>query len=342
MKINDNGTVGEYRTMWMEGSTVCLIDQNLLPNRFSICRCEDYRKTAEAIKNMTVRGAPAIGATAAYGVAQAAITFFGRDVDALRKQVRDACNLIKSTRPTAYDLFHAVDSISEKIFSAVSVSEAKEIASDESRRYADESAEACRMIGVQGEKLIKEGSCILTHCNAGALACVDYGTALSPVRFAHYGKKNIHIYIDETRPRLQGAKLTAWEMMQEGIAHHLIVDNAAGYFMHNGEIDLVIVGADRITKNGDVYNKIGTYEKAVVAKENGVPFYVAAPTSTFDSSADPGKKTIIEERPEEEVLCINGTRLAPFGTHAKNPGFDITPKKYVTGVITEKGIIRNR
>jgi translation initiation factor eIF-2B subunit alpha/methylthioribose-1-phosphate isomerase len=287
---------------------------------------------------MIVRGAPAIGASAAFAVAQAAAEFRGKDMRKFGLHMKDACDLIRKARPTAYDLFHAVDFLSGRIPSSDSVAEAKKIAVKESMAYADRSAEACRKIGEFGEKLIRDGFSVLTHCNAGALACVDYGTALSPIRFAHYDKKKIHVFVDETRPRLQGAKLTSWELIQEGIGHSIIVDNAAGYFMQKGEVDMCIVGADRITTKGDVINKIGTYEKAVLAKENGIPFYVAAPRSTFDSATRNGAEVAIEERSEDEVLCVGGVRVAPIDAHARNPGFDVTPKRYVSGFITERGV----
>ena len=327
----------DYRTIWMEETTVNMIDQRMLPHKFEIYRSREHRETVSAIVNMIIRGAPAIGAAAAYALAQAASEYKGTDMQDFEKHMNSASALIKWARPTAYDLFYAVDDMSGKIMSAKSVNEAKEIALAESDLYAERSVEACRKIGEFGECLIKDGSSILTHCNAGALACVDYGTALSPVRFAHRSGKKINVFVDETRPRLQGAKLTAWELSQEEIPYVLIVDNAAGYFMRQGAIDLIIVGADRVTKDGSVFNKIGTYEKAVVAKENGIPFYVTAPESTFDMRLS-AKDVEIEEREEDEILYIDGVRIAPQGCIAKNPAFDVTPREYVSGFITEKGI----
>ncbi|MFZ2455373.1 MAG: S-methyl-5-thioribose-1-phosphate isomerase [Candidatus Altiarchaeia archaeon] len=330
----------DYRTIWMDGTVVNMIDQRALPHRFIIYSSRDYRETVSAISNMTIRGAPAIGAAAAYAISQAASEYEGSGMEQFIQHMYSASALVKKARPTAYDLFYAADSVMEKILRADSPEHAKSIASEESRIYADRSAEACRKIGEFGMTLIDGDSSILTHCNAGALACVDYGTALSPIRFAHRCKKNIRVFVDETRPRLQGAKLTAWELSQEDVPYVLIADNAAGYFIKNGEIDIVIVGADRITKDGDVFNKIGTYEKAVVAKENGIPFYVAAPESTFDPGLK-AKDVVVEERSQDEVLFVDGTRIAPQGCIARNPAFDVTPKKYISGFITEKGIVKN-
>jgi len=330
----------EYRTIWMNGTIVSMIDQRLLPHRFEIYSSRNHRETITAISNMTVRGAPAIGAAAAYAIAQAALEYTGSDMKSFTKHLDSASISVKQARPTAYDLFYAVERIMENILGADSPKHAKEIAINESGMYADRSADACKKIGEYGMTLIDDGSSILTHCNAGALACVDYGTALSPIRFAHRNGKKIRVFVDETRPRLQGAKLTAWELSQEDIPYFLIADNAAGYFMEKGDVDIVIVGADRITKEGDVFNKIGTYEKAVVAKENGIPFYVAAPESTFDPRLK-AKDVVVEERSQDEVLLIDGTRIAPQGCIARNPAFDVTPKKYISGFITEKGIVKN-
>ncbi|MEA3255052.1 MAG: S-methyl-5-thioribose-1-phosphate isomerase [Candidatus Altiarchaeota archaeon] len=339
MKVLINGKQRDYRTVWMRDSVVYMIDQLMLPHKFLIYESKGYNETADAIRDMIVRGAPAIGATAAFGMAQAALQFNGSDFTEFLKYMINAKKTL-STRPTAHDLFYAVDKMLDEIKKAASVKEAKERVVKASQSYADESIERCRLIGEVGEKLIKKNSRILTHCNAGALGCVDYGTALAPMRLAHYNKKNIHVFVDETRPRCQGSRLTAWELLQEEIPHSIIVDNAAGFFMQRGEIDIVIVGADRITRNKDVINKIGTYEKAVIARENKIPFYVAAPESTFDSGIKDGGEVEIEERAHDEVLYINGVRIAPKNSCARNPAFDITPKRYVTGFITEKGILK--
>ena len=311
----------DIRALWLDGRTVKTIDQRLLPGKLKILDIKDHRQMADAISDMTVRGAPAIGAAAAYGIALAWLN--GQDLD-------KAAKLIRSTRPTAYDLFYAIDSMMSKRDGDLSA------AAD---AYADSIVAKCRSIGESGARLIKDGSRVLTHCNAGALATVDYGTALAPMRVAHRSGKKLFVYVDETRPRFQGAKLTAWELLNEGIDHRIIADNAAGHYMKE-DVDLVIVGADRITANGDFANKIGTYEKAVLAKENGIPFYVAAPASTFDLSLKDGRRIVIEERPEDEVLSIDGVRIAPRGSHALNPAFDVTPGRYVTGFMTEKGVVK--
>jgi translation initiation factor eIF-2B subunit alpha/methylthioribose-1-phosphate isomerase len=254
-------------------------------------------------------------------MAQAA--FSGRDLGEAEK-------ILSSTRPTAFDLFDAI-----KYFKANYSGKSPQDVAD---AYADASAERCRMIGVYGAKLIREGMRLLTHCNAGALACVDWGTALAPMRVASRNGVKFSVFVDETRPRLQGAKLTAWELGEEGIEHYVIADNAAGFFMSRGGVDLVIVGADRVAVNGDFANKIGTYEKAVLARENRIPFYVAAPASTFDPKTKSGKEIEIEERSADEVNFLEKVRVTPQKTRARNPAFDVTPAKYVTGFITERGI----
>ena len=269
---------------------------------------------------MVVRGAPAIGVTAAYGLAMASKN---------KENMEEAVKVISSSRPTAYDLFKAIDFMKANNFSESAA-----------KRYALEITERSRKIGEYGNTLIQANDHILTHCNAGALAVVDWGTALAPMRMAHDAGKKIFVYVDETRPRLQGAKLTAWELQQEGIDYSIIADNAAGHFMKNKDINLAIVGADRIAANGDFANKIGTYEKAVLAKVNNIPFYVAAPGSTFDFSLKNGDGIPIEERDEGEVLTVNNSRIGPVEGHARNPAFDVTPNEYVTAFITEYGIFR--
>jgi len=324
MKVKTEGETKDMRSVWMEGSQIMFIDQRLLPHKLDYFMAQNVEDTAFAIKEMVVRGAPAIGIAAAYGIAQAAM----QDAD-----VKEAAEQLRATRPTAYDLFYAIDYMLEGIGNRVEPHKAAE-------DYVNSILDKCKKIGEYGEQLISDGMKILTHCNAGALATADYGTALAPIRLAHENGKNLFIFVDETRPRLQGARLTAWELENEGIPHALIADNAAGHFMQRGEIELVIVGADRITKNGDAANKIGTYTKAVLAKENNIPFYVAAPISTFDFSLDDGKDIPIEERGEEEVLNFFQQKIAPENTMARNPAFDVTPARYVTGIITEKGIFK--
>lgn len=317
MKVNGR----HYRTVWMEDSVVKMIDQLRLPYEFRIHECRTYRETADAIRNMVVRGAPAIGATACYGMAQAVLE--GVSLEAAARE-------LGTTRPTARDLYDAIEYFKRNN---------KKDPLETAVKYANTSIERCRKIGEHGESLIKNNSRILTHCNAGWLGCVDYGTATAPLYMAKTMGRKFMVWVDETRPRLQGAKLTAWELSQEGIEHYLIADNAAGHFMQSGEVDLVIVGADRIAANGDVANKIGTYEKAVLARENKIPFYVAAPASTFDLKAKTGRDIKIEERDQQEVLEIEGRRITDEKTTARNPAFDVTPARYVTGIITEDGIL---
>ena len=308
----------------MEGPTVRMIDQRYLPGELRVYVAESYRDVATAIREMVVRGAPAIGAAAAYGIAQAAIQGV---------EPEESAEVLRATRPTGHDLFHAIDYMLRAVGRGEDAGKAAEA-------YAAMDVERCRRIGQYGEKLIKDGSRILTHCNAGALACVDIGTATAPLRAARAKGRQFLVYVDETRPRLQGSRLTAWELAQEGIDHVVIADNAAGFLMQQGKVDLVLVGADRIAANGDVANKIGTYEKAVVARENRIPFFVAAPTSTIDFALRTGRQIPIENRSEDEVLAVGGTRMAPEGTRALNPAFDVTPAKYVTAYITERGIVR--
>jgi len=302
-----------------KSGNVVLVDQRLLP-KFRTVKLRTFRETAEAIRDMTVRGAGAIGVAAAFAMAQAHLE---------KVPLADAKRYIDSTRPTAYNLFHATGRI---------------IASDdpveEARKFSDEEEEACRRIGEHGAGLIQNGYRIGTHCNAGWLAFVDWGSALSPVYAAKRQGKSVMLYVDETRPWMQGARLTSWELQQEDIKHFIIADNAAGYYMWKKGLDMFIVGADRIAANGDVANKIGTYEKAVLAKENGIPFYVAAPMSTIDMGTPSGEAITIEERPESEVTSFEGRRVAPEGSRAMNPAFDITPARYITGIITPKGIIK--
>ncbi len=337
MRIKIDDQVENYKTLWLKNSTLFFIDQRKLPGKFEIFQSSSHEKTAQAIKEMVVRGAPAIGVAGAYGITQAVLNFQD-SWENFPQEMGKAEKSLKETRPTGVDLFYVVDLVLGKIQGAKNLEEAKEIAIKTSQSYAQESEDKCQKIGQLGEKLIKSGDKILTHCNAGALACVDYGTALAPLRFAHYNKKKIFVWVDETRPRLQGAKLTSWELLNEEIPHAIITDNAAGYFMHQGEVDLVITGADRIARNGDIANKIGTYEKAVLAKENDIPFYVAAPLTTFDPNCKTGEEIKIEERKPEEVLFCGKERISPKGVEAKNPAFDITPAKYIIAIITEKGI----
>ncbi|MGQ9581991.1 MAG: S-methyl-5-thioribose-1-phosphate isomerase [Thermoplasmatota archaeon] len=323
MKVRVGGRIRNIPALWYERRRVRMIDQRLLPHRFRIYDAKTVRSVAFAIREMVVRGAPAIGAAAACGMALAW---------ELREDLGRAARTLRSTRPTAHDLFYAIEQMERVAERGESV---KEAAADFVSRIVEE----CHEIGIHGARLIQSGAKILTHCNAGALATVDYGTALAPIRVAHNSGKKLFVFVDETRPRLQGARLTSWELLNEGIPHAVIADNAAGHFMARKEVDMVIVGADRITLSGDFANKIGTYEKAVLAKESGVPFYVAAPRSTFDQTTRDGRSIPIEERSEQEVHIIGGTRLTPSGATAYNPAFDVTPARYVTAFITKRGLL---
>ncbi|MCX7921796.1 MAG: S-methyl-5-thioribose-1-phosphate isomerase [Clostridia bacterium] len=318
-----------------------LIDQTRLPTECEYVDCSTYEEVADAIVNMIVRGAPAIGVTAAYGVAIGALSIKSDSKEDFFNELEKICDKMRSTRPTAVNLFWAIDRIYKKALSnkEKSISEIKDILVEEACRMDTEDVETNKAIGRNGNELIKPGSTILTHCNAGALATCDYGTALGVIRIAHESGKNIKVYADETRPYLQGSRLTAWELQQQGIPVTIICDNMAGHTMKSGKIDCVIVGADRIALNGDTANKIGTYSVAVLAKENNIPFYVAAPVSTIDFSTETGDGIPIEERKEEEVTHIKGIRIAPEGVPVSNPSFDVTPNKYITGIITEKGVI---
>jgi len=310
----------DLRALWFEDDVIKFIDQRKIPFKIEIFIAKSINDCAFAIKDMVVRGAPAIGAAAVYGMVLG------------KNNIENAAKILRNTRPTAHDLFYAIDYMMEEIHKGKDPLNA---AND----YVEDIIDRCRRIGENGDKLISNGMKILTHCNAGALATVDYGTALAPFRVAHKNGKRFLIYVDETRPRCQGL-LTAWELEQENIPYVYIVDNAAGHFMKNKEIDMVITGADRIAKNGDFANKIGTYEKAVLAKENDIPFYVAAPISTFDKTIKNGKEIIIEERGKQELEFINKCKILPDYIKIRNPAFDVTPAKYVTGYITEEKIIK--
>jgi S-methyl-5-thioribose-1-phosphate isomerase len=348
MRVKVRGEQRDVRTLWREGSTIRLIDQRILPHTFEITSLRDHRETAAAIKDMVMRGAGAIGVAAGYGMAQAALEAKDLSLIEFEAYFDAAAGRLRKTRPTAANLFHAIERCLD-VAKGVSVSDRVEAIVTEADAIAEEDLLASKKMGEYGSSLIEDNARILTHCNAGALAFIDYGTALGPIRFAHNQGKSVHVYVDETRPRCQGARLTAWEMEQEGIPYSLIVDNAAGYFMRNGDVDLVIVGADRVAVNGDVANKIGTYEKAVVAKENGIPFYVAAPRMTFDLNCEKGDNIEIEERDHDEVRKMWGLDetgntmrilISEEKANVRNPAFDVTPCKYVTAFITEEGILK--
>lgn len=314
MRINGK----EQQSLWFDNNILYLIDQRKLPEKVETFTATTVQQVCFAISEMVIRGAPAIGAAAAYGMVIGG------------KNFKNTAVLLKKTRPTAHDLFYAVDYMIACAKNGEDITEA-------AHRYVKAIVQGCKQIGDHGNSIIKNNMNILTHCNAGALATVDYGTALAPIRVAHQHGKKVSVYVDETRPRFQGL-LTAWELSQEGIPYVLIADNAAGFYMNNGEIDLVITGADRIAKNGDFANKIGTYEKAVCAKENKIPFYVAAPMSTFDSSLNCGQDITIEKRSDDELRCYKQVQFMAKNIPVKNPAFDVTPSTYVTGFITEEGI----
>jgi len=333
-----------YRTIWMEGSSVYMIDQNALPFEFKIYEAKTYQDTCCAIRTMVTRGAGAIGAAAGFAMAQAFLDLakFKNDTRVQLDFLNSVREEIEATRPTAHNLFYATKRVYNKGLRSV------EQALREAQLLADENIADAKQIGEYGSSLIKNGSRILTHCNAGWLGFVDYGSALAPMYIAKEQGKDFFVYADETRPRNQGARLTAWELQNEGIPHKIVPDNAGAYLMSRGMIDFMIVGADRIAANGDTANKIGTFEKAIVAKEFGIPFYVAVPFSTIDFSIKDGSQIPIEERSEDEVLTYSGPdsegiirtiRMASPGSHAFNPAFDVTPARFITGFITEKGII---
>ncbi len=328
-----------YQTVWMEGTSVFMIEQNLLPFEFKIHECPTYWDTCMAITDMVIRGAGAIGAAAGFAMAQAFVMQRNRD---RAITIREARQDIESTRPTAKNLFYAVD----RVYRAGLIS--PENAVVEAQKVARKDESDSRRIGEIGNGLIGQKANILTHCNAGWLAFVDYGTALAPIYLSQKHGKDVFVYVDETRPRGQGARLTAWELHNAGVPHVIIPDNAAASLMASGKIDLVIVGADRIAANGDVANKIGTLGRAILAKEYKIPFYVAAPTSTFDLECKTGKHIPIEERSQDEVLYQSGMdandnyvkiRVASPGSPAYNQAFDVTPAKYITRIITEKGLV---
>jgi len=336
MKVNNR----HYRAIWMEGSTVCMIEQNKLPFEFEIHYCKTTDETCHAIKTMITRGAGSIGAAGGYAMLQ---TIYSCSENNLIPELEKAKAKTDATRPTAVNLSYAT----KRVLDAAKIS--KEFAISEAFAVADECVEHSRLIGEYGNTLIEDGFGIETHCNAGWLALVDYGSALAPVYTAHDCGKKIFVYVDETRPRSQGARLTAWELNQHGVPHAIIPDNAGAHYMAAGHINIVITGADRIAANGDTANKIGTLEKAIAAKYYGIPFYIAAPTSTIDINTASGKSIPIEERSADEVLYYSGKlkngkieemRIASPGSGALNPAFDVTPASLISGIITEKGIIK--
>ncbi len=340
------------RTVWWEEDAysvaVCLLDQSLLPHEVLYLRLTTELEVADAIKTLKVRGAPAIGVTAAFGMALALYRLIREQGEALtitqaQEHLHSVGVLLSRTRPTAVNLFWAIERMElcarQAIEEQCTLPHLAQLLCNEAQAIADEDFDACMKMGVYGAELISDGDILLTHCNAGALATAGWGTALAPMYVAHKAGKHFHVFVDETRPVLQGARLTAWELQQEGIPLTLITDNMVGHFMRRGGIKAVFVGADRVAANGDVANKIGTYGVAVLAHAHAIPFYVAAPSSTIDLKLPSGEHIPIEQRNPEEVTSVGGVVIAPIGIQAANPAFDITPHEYVTAIITERGIV---
>ncbi len=355
MNVTVNHRTRPYRTVTFDAlrNEVLLIDQRLLPHQFKIAAQSGYRDTARAIRNMVVRGAGAIGATAAYGLAQAALTFAGRDLRKFTLHIETAFETLKAARPTAVDPVNAMNGVRLAMQPGQSVEEQQALALAAAEQFAHDDVRHCQEIGRHGVKLIPRNARVLTHCNAGWLAFVDIGSATAPLYAAQKAGRAFHVFCDETRPRSQGATLTAWELAQQKVSHQIIADNAAGHLMQRGEIDLVLVGSDRtLGRTGEVANKIGTYTKAVLARRHGIPFYVAIPLSTIDWNIRNGMDIPIEERGESEVLGAWGknakgkgiiyVRVANPTSTARNPGFDVTPAELITGIITPRGIFKPR
>jgi len=362
MNVTVRGRTRHFRTVSFDAAKnrVLLIEQRLLPHEFKVVGTRDFRATAVAIRDMVVRGAGAIGATAAYGLAQGARAFRGRDLGKFQAHVEAVFQTLAQARPTAVDPVNAMLDLRRAMSVGTTVAEQQTLALRAAERFADEDVAHCKAIGRHGAKLIRNGMRVLTHCNAGWLAFVDIGTATAPMYAAQAAGRRFHVFCDETRPRSQGATLTAWELAQQGVPHQIIADNAAGFLMWRDEIDLVIVGSDRtLGRTGEVANKIGTYTKAVLAKRHGIPFYVAIPLSTIDWEMKSGRDIPIEERSESEVLGAWGivqgpkskvqslksgerafVRVANPTSRARNPGFDVTPPELITGIITPEGIFK--
>ena len=327
-----------------QGPSVRLIDQRLLPGELRILTLRTPEEVAEAIRGMAVRGAPAIGAAAAFGLALAVRNSSAAKVDELWADLKRAAAVLRATRPTAANLAWALERVMRAAHTRLEdgPDAIRLAAEEEAQALADQDVETNQSIGRHGAGLLSDGDTVIHHCNTGALATVDYGTALGVIRTAHEQGKRVHVLVDETRPRLQGARLTAWELQQYGIPFEIIADGAAGFFLRSGRVACVLVGADRVAANGDVANKIGTYMLALAAHDNRVPFYVAVPASTIDLSLASGVEIPIEERTEDEVLdlAIGGRAYAPTGSRARNPAFDITPHRLVTAFVTEAGVLR--
>ena len=325
-------------TVAWKNNSVVLIDQTKLPNKLVHVKCKDYEEVADAIKKLVVRGAPAIGVTAAFGLALAAQQSKAKTLPEFMTDLDTAFNVLRATRPTAVNLFWALDRVMGKAKRARTLQEAKKVVLDDALKMSEEDIDANRQLGANGANLFKDGDIVLTHCNAGSLATVAYGTALGVIRAARESGKRLSVIATETRPVMQGSRLTAFELQHDGIDVSLIPDTAVGHMMARGAIRRVIVGADRVLRTGHVFNKIGTYQVAILAKEHKVPFYVAAPLSTFDFESSP-EDIVIEERSVDEVVKVGKKRIAPKRVRVFNPAFDMTPPDLITGIITERGVL---
>lgn len=326
-------------TVSWENNSVMFIDQTKLPNKLVYVRCKSYKEVADVIRKLVVRGAPAIGVSAAFGIALAAQQSNAKTLPELMTDLNNAFKVLQATRPTAVNLFWALERVMARGMRATTVQEAKRAILNEALKMAEEDIETNRKIGAYGLKLLKDGDIVLTHCNAGSLATVAYGTALGVIRAAKESGKRLSVIATETRPVMQGSRLTAFELLHDGIDVSLITDTAVGHIMAMGAINHVIVGADRVLHTGHVFNKIGTYQVAILANKHNVPFYVAAPLSTFDFESNPDD-VIIEDRSADEVVRVGRKRIAPKGVRVFNPAFDMTPPELITGIITEKGVLK--
>jgi methylthioribose-1-phosphate isomerase len=331
-------------TIDLQDDVIVMVDQRKLPGEEVYVRCRTAPEVAKAIRTMVIRGAPAIGVAAAYGLALGAKRCREKGTKQFAVEFQKTCDLMAATRPTAVNLFWAIDRMKRAFADGAQAGESPEEIVGRLEREAkaihDEDVANCRTMGGFGAEMVKDGARVLTHCNAGALATAGYGSALGVIRAAVEQGKKIAVFADETRPFMQGARLTAWELVRDGINTTVITESMAGPLMRDGEIDIVVVGADRIAANGDTANKIGTYTVAVLAHEHSIPFYIAAPISTIDLATPEGKLIPIEERDQREVTHFGTARVTPEGAHTRNPAFDVTPHRYITGIITERGILR--